>query len=111
MNRTVWTLVIGAAIAASACAGSPKPMSKMVDAQAALRAADEVGADKVPQGQLRMQLAREELQRADRLLKDGENERAAGALERAKADAEVAIALTRQAEAQQNLKNAQAQVP
>lgn len=103
MKNIVWTLVIGAALALAACGGAAKPTSKLVDAQAALRAADEVGADKVPQGDLHMKLAREQLERADHLMKDGDNERAAGVLERAKADAELAMALSRRAEAEREL--------
>lgn len=110
MKYTVWTPVIGAALALGACAAGPKPTPKLVDAQAAVRAADEIGAARVPQAQLHIQLAHEELQRADKLMQDGDDERAAGAVERAKADAELALALTRRTQAERELTRAQPNV-
>jgi hypothetical protein len=45
--------------------------------------------------QLHLQLAQEQIGKADVAIKDGENERADSLLRRAKSDAELAIALTR----------------
>jgi hypothetical protein len=80
-----------------ACGSSPQPTERLVSAQAAMRAAKEVGASQYPQAQLHEKLAQEQLERAQKLIADGENERAERLLWRATADAELAIAVTREA--------------
>lgn len=79
-----------------ACGSTPQPTDRLVSAQAAMRAAKEVGANKNPQAQLHVQLAQEEFDRAQKLLQDGENEAADGMLRRAAADAELAVAVARE---------------
>ena len=59
-----------------------------------IRAAEEVGAAKIPQASLHLQLAKEELERALGLAAKGEKEEAASMLSRAEADAELAVALS-----------------
>jgi hypothetical protein len=86
---------------AGACASSPEPTERLVSAQAAMRAAQEVGANSNPQAQLHAQLAREELARAKKLINDGDNERAERLLLRATADAELAVAVTREGQSHQ----------
>jgi hypothetical protein len=104
-------IMLGAASLAVACAGAPKPTSQFADTQAALRAAHEVGADRVPEAQLHTTLAQEQLKRADKLMSDGDNAEAARVLARAKADAELAVSLSRRAEAQQALQSAKSAAP
>jgi len=58
-----------------------------------IRAAEEVGAAKVPQASLHLQLAKEELELAKELFSKGEKEKASSMLLRAEADAELAIKL------------------
>jgi len=60
----------------------------------AIRAAEEVGASGVPGASLYLQLAKEELVRAKALAANGEKEQAESMLERAEADAELAVALS-----------------
>ena len=84
--------MVAAALLASACAGAPKPTDQLVQTQAALRAAEEVGASSVPKAQLHETLAREQLDKATNLIAEDENERARQVLLRAKADAELAVA-------------------
>ena len=60
-----------------------------------IRAAEEVGAAKVPRAGLHLQLAKEELQKAKRLEEEGEKEEASSMLMRSEADAELAVALSR----------------
>jgi len=79
-----------------ACGSGPQPTERLVSAQAAMRAAKEVGADQYPQAQLHAQLAQEQLERAQKLIADGENEKAERLLWRATADAELAVAVTRE---------------
>jgi hypothetical protein len=80
-----------------ACGSAPQPTERLVSAQAAMRAAKEVGASQYPQAQLHEKLAQEQLERAQKLIADGDNERAERLLWRATADAELAIAVTREA--------------
>lgn len=61
-----------------------------------MRAAKEVGAHEYPQAQLHAQLAQEELERAQKLIEDGDNERAERLLWRATADAELAVAVAKE---------------
>jgi Spy/CpxP family protein refolding chaperone len=90
------------------CAGTPKPTDQLVRTEAALRAVEEVGVNNVPQAQLHQTLAREQVEKARKLMEEDENERARSALERAKADAELALALTREQQARTAAENAEA---
>jgi Domain of unknown function (DUF4398) len=97
---TVGTLgALGGLMFLGACGSSPQPTERLASAEAAMRAAKEVGASQYPQAQLHTQLAQEELEHAQKLIKDGDNERAERLLWRATADAELAIAVTREATA------------
>lgn len=58
-----------------------------------IRAAEEVGAADLPRAALHLQLAKEQLAKAQALAKDGEGERADSMLQRAEADAELAVVL------------------
>lgn len=95
--RNASLIALVSASLAVACAGAPKPTQQLVETQSALRAADEVGAKNDPQAQLYSRLAEDQLARAQKLVEDGDNEEAARMLERAKADAELALALSRKA--------------
>jgi uncharacterized protein DUF4398 len=80
-----------------ACASTaPPPTEKMQASSGAIRAAEEVGAPKVPQAALHLQLAKEETEHAKLLLSKGEHPAADGMLMRAQADAELAVALSRE---------------
>lgn len=91
------------------CGGTvPPPNDQLAASQAAIRAADEVGAETDPQATLHLKLAREQLDKAKQLMAAEDNETALRLLERAEADAELALAIARarstQAEAQEALK-------
>lgn len=75
------------------CASSPSLRTDKTTS--GIRAAEEIGATKVPQAALHLQLAKEELERANALAKNDEKGRATSMLSRAEADAELAIALSR----------------
>jgi Domain of unknown function (DUF4398) len=68
-----------------------------------MRAAQEVGAQQVPKADLHLRLAQEQVEKARKLAADGDNERASMLLSRAHADAELALALTRESIAQHDL--------
>jgi hypothetical protein len=78
------------------CASYPAPQQHMADSAAAIRGAEEVGAAAQPQAALNLKLAQEEVARAKSLADDGKNEEADFMTLRAKADADLALALTRE---------------
>lgn len=87
--------------AALGCAGSfPEPTQRMADAQAAERSARELGAEEEPKAQLSLKLAQDQIALAEKAMEEGENEQADSLLIRARADAELAMAQTRESAAQ-----------
>ena len=85
------------------CAGGTLPSEKLASAEASVKAARELGAASVPRAELHLRLAQEEVQQAEQCAKDGDEARGKVLLDRARADAELAMALTRQNEAQNAL--------
>lgn len=81
-------------LTAAGCASSPPLRTE--SSTSAIRAAEEVGAGGVPLASFHLQLAKEELARAQRLAEDGDDDKAASMLLRAEADAELAILLSRE---------------
>lgn len=80
-----------AALVLVGCGGAPSPVDQVAKTQAAVRAAEEAGADKLdPQSQLYLKLAREQLEKGRSLMNEGENEKADRLLRRSEADAELA---------------------
>jgi hypothetical protein len=98
-------LTIGVAALGLGCASAPAPTEQLASAEASMRAAQELGAQKVPKAELHLRLAQEEVAKARKCSEDGDNERAAMLLNRAHADAELAIALSRQTTAQHELES------
>jgi len=84
----------------AACASSEAPAKQLAESEAAVRAAKEVGADRDPQGALYLKMARDRMEKAEALSRDGEDEQAKRLLEQAEADAELAVALAREREAE-----------
>jgi Domain of unknown function (DUF4398) len=78
------------------CASFPAPTQRMADAESATRSAREVGADNQPAAKLHVKLADEQIASAKVLISNGDNERADYVLVRAKADAELALAIARE---------------
>ena len=78
------------------CAGNPSLRSEA--STSAISAAEAVGASEVPRASLHLQLAREELARAQVLAGKGDKDEAASQLLRAEADAELAVVLSRESD-------------
>lgn len=78
------------------CASAPPPSERLTTAESAIRGATEVDANSVPRAALHLKLAQEQVDKAKRYIEEGANERADLALRRAQADAELAIALSKQ---------------
>lgn len=102
------SVLAGIGLLAVACGSAPEPTERLATAQASIRAAKEIGADNVPQAQLHAQLAQEQVNQANKLIEEGENERADYVLRRANADAELAVALAREATSQKQTQAAEA---
>jgi len=92
-------LLLSSALA-TGCGGAAAPTQRVTSSQAAIRGAEEVGAQNQPQAQLHLKLAKEQLAQAQKLIEDDENEEAEIVLMRAEADAELAIALAKEASMQ-----------
>ncbi|MEM9691982.1 MAG: DUF4398 domain-containing protein [Myxococcota bacterium] len=86
-------------VAATACGAAP-PRALLTESEASLRAAKEVGASQHPKAALHLKMAEDQLGEGKRFMDDGDNQLAAEALERARADAELAIEITRSKTAQ-----------
>lgn len=99
MTKAMLLCSIGASLALGACA-SAIPTERLQSSSAAIRAAEEVGAERVPQAALHLQLAKEQSDRAKKLIDTGDRDEAALLLARAEADANLAVALARNAEEQ-----------
>lgn len=91
--RTRHLLVL--AIFVGGCATAGPPGEAMEATAASIRAAEELGAPRVAQASLHLQLAKEQSERAKQLLAAGDGEQAARLIMRADADAELAVALAR----------------
>jgi hypothetical protein len=98
------------AVFALACGGGSLPPAKVADTQASISAAAAVGAERHPQAALHLKMARDQLGQAQSLLEDGKDKEARLVLERAQADADVAMIATREAQASANLQKAQREV-
>lgn len=91
-KKLVWML--GVAPLAWGCSTSwPEPKQPLADAEAAARSAREVGAEAQPAAKLQVTLADEQIAAAKASIEKDENERATYQILRARADAELALAL------------------
>jgi hypothetical protein len=108
LNGRFSALLVAASLAA--CGGAQLNQTKLTEVQASVKAAEEVGATAQPQAALHLQLARDEIAKAKKLADDGEEEDAALYLERARADAELALQLARTQTEQQKAQEAWAKI-
>jgi hypothetical protein len=92
LKRLIW--IVAAPLLVSGCGQSwPEPKTPLAEAEAASRSAREVGADAQPAAKLKVTLADEQIAAAKAEISKGDNERATYLLVRARADAELALAL------------------
>jgi len=102
-------LLVGFALT-SGCATMPVPEAKVVSSAAAIRTAQELRAEETPASQLRLQYALDEYALAQQFMANGDTEKAERLLARAEADAELAVALAKQARSERAAAAAQAEV-
>lgn len=96
MRRTL--MGAGLLLGLAGCAGlRTVPTEQLVESEVAIRQAEEAGAEEVPQAAQLLAWAREQTRDARRLLEQNKREQAALYLRRAEADAELALALAREA--------------
>ena len=107
MFKRLMCLSMIAIPAAWGCSSSwPEPRQPLADAEAAARSAHELGADALPEAKLKVTLAEEQIAAAKARMADGDNERATYFLVRARADAELALALAHEQRAREDRQRA-----
>src|SRR5690348_7587444 len=84
------------AVTLGACGGAAVPQEQLTAAKAAISGAEVGGAASEPRAQLHLQRAKEGIAKAEKLIADDDNEEAASVIERASADADLALALARE---------------
>ena len=90
------SLAAAAVFGALGCATVQVPSEKFEQSQASIRSAEELGADTVPAAKLHLQLAKDQEDQAKKLAANGDGN-AVLLLARANSDAELALALAREA--------------
>lgn len=108
--KTSTLMIWFGALALSACASTAPPTARVSSSEDAVRAARELGAEQEPTATLHLDAAEEQLAHAKRLMGSGENEKAAWLLARAEADANLSIALTREAKNKRAAQDAEVQI-
>jgi pyridoxal biosynthesis lyase PdxS len=87
-------------LALGACAGQSQTTTNLAESMAAVRGAETAGAARVPQAALHLRLAQEEIKQAQDA---SDEERSSSLAVRAYNDADLALALTREADSRQQL--------
>ena len=82
-------------LAAAGC-GSSLSAETVAQPQAEIRAAEEAGANDVPEAALHLKMARDRVALGDQLANEGHDQQASRAYGRAKADAELSVLLARE---------------
>jgi len=91
------TMLIGSAFG-SGCMTRNMPSSTRIDSsEAAIRSARDLGADRIPDAAVHLELAQRQLDQAHRYIDERDDNNARWMLVRADADAHLALALTREA--------------
>jgi Domain of unknown function (DUF4398) len=101
-----YKLWIPALAVLSACGGAELNQTRATDVQAAVLAAEQVGANDQPKAALHLQLAKEQIESAKRLAADGDQTNSNLLLDRAKVDAQLAMQLARTEHEQENARQA-----
>jgi hypothetical protein len=107
--KTGLSLIVATVVVAGCGASYLAPTQRMADAESAERSAGELGAASQPAAQLHLKLALEQIELAKAAMRDGDNRRADFLLIRARADAELALALAREQKAKTEVQQASEQ--
>lgn len=106
----VLALGAGGCATTSAPSGGKVPTEQLVEARAAIRSAEELGAEQLPEAAQYLELARIGARDAQKLADRGEGRQAELALLRAEADAELARAMARTAPVRAEAERLQAEL-
>lgn len=93
----------------SACASGTLPQQQLMQTQSAIASTEELSAED-PDAKLHLKYAREQMDNAQRLMARGEEEEARRMLDRASADANLALALARTEKVRKESDDARAKV-
>lgn len=97
LSFAISSLSLSALVVASiGCASVPVPQDRLTTTEGSIRAATELGAADEPRASLHLKLAQEQLDAAKALIAAGENARADIVLQKAFADAELALSMSRE---------------
>jgi hypothetical protein len=110
MNVRTWIYSCLCGALLLACGGAAIPQDSLTAAQADVKGAEVGGAADNPQAALHLKLAKDQIEAAQKQIKDGDNEAAARTLDRAQADAELALSLAKESKAQGDASDASEQV-
>lgn len=95
---------------ASGCGASAPPTLQQTKTQSAIRGAEVAGAEETPKAKLHLKMAKDHLANAEQLISEEEYDDAALVLRRAESDAELAIALAKEASARERAEDLQRKV-
>ena len=97
-------------VLATACGGAAVPQETLTAAKAAVTGAEVAGAGTEPEAALHLKLAKEQVTKAEALIKDGDNEEAARVIDRAQADADLALSLAKEGTAKKEAQDTHEQL-
>ena len=103
-------VALAAVIGSGGCAASNFNQQRMVDTQATVAAVEELDEAEDPEVSLHLKYARDQLAAARRLVDEGEGDEANRMLERAHADAQLALAMARTERSRKEARAAWAEV-
>jgi hypothetical protein len=109
VNTTSAAIAV-ALLCVGGCASSGLDQQKLVDTQAAVNSIEELEESEHPDVSLHLKYARDQLVAAKRLMDEGEDEEANRMLERANADARLALAMARTERSRKEAEEAWAEV-
>ncbi len=89
--------LVGIVALVTACGGAAVPRESLTAAKASIAGAEVGGAASEPKAALHLKLAKEQVAKAESLINDGDNAEAARVIDRAQADADLALSLAKEA--------------
>jgi hypothetical protein len=95
MRHALTICILLVVLVIAGCSGSRPPL-QTESSTSAIHAAEAVGATEVPRAALHLQMAKEGLEHANVLAEKGKAKEAASLLQRAEADAELAVLLSKE---------------
>ena len=102
--------LVGVVLVTTACGGAAVPQESLTAAKAAVAGAEVGGAASEPKAALHLKLAKEQVAKAESLIADGDNEEAARVIDRAQADADLALSLAKEATSEKEVQDTREQL-